>query len=247
MHKIIEIEKLRKSYGNITAVNEISFYVERGQFFALLGQNGAGKTTTMDILCTLMTHDSGIVTIDGLRLGKDDQKIKSKIGVVFQDSVLDPLLTVRENLTIRAKFYFKNKANAKQAVHDTALAVEAMEFIDQPYGKLSGGQRRRVDIARALLHRPDILFLDEPTTGLDPHARKLVWTTIKRLQQEREMTVLLTTHYMEEAAISDYIVMLNHGRIIADGTASELKAKYKANTLDEVFINLFEQEATQNE
>lgn len=240
MDKIIHVENLYKKFGEIQAVNGITFFVERGQLFSLLGPNGAGKSTTINILCTLLTYDGGSVIMDNFQLGKDDEQIKSRIGVVFQDSVLDPLLTVRENLTVRGKFYIKNSVSVKQAVHEAALAVDAMEFIDRPYGKLSGGQRRRVDISRALIHKPDILFLDEPTTGLDPQARKMVWETIKHLQQERGMTVFLTTHYMEEANLSDYIVMLNHGSIAEKGKPDELKNRYQVHTLDEVFLRVSE-------
>jgi len=242
MENIIKVSNLQKVYGSIKAVDGISFTVGKGQLFSLLGENGAGKSTTINILCTLLKHDSGTVTVAGATLGNDDQEIKSKIGVVFQGSVLDSILTVKENLTVIARFYHKNKSDVKIAVHDCALAVGAMEYIDQPYGKLSGGQKRRVDIARALLHRPDILFLDEPTTGLDPHARKAVWETVKELMRSRGMTVLLTTHYMEEAVNADYIVMLDHGKIAAEGTPEQLKQIYQTKTLDDVFLAIAKEE-----
>ncbi|NCA66862.1 MAG: ABC transporter ATP-binding protein, partial [Clostridia bacterium] len=202
----------------------------RGEIFGLLGPNGAGKSTTIDVLCTLLQYDTGEIIIDGYKVGADDGKIREIIGVVFQDSVLDKLLTVRENLATRAKFYGKGKDIAS-AVEYAAKAAGVTEFIDRPYGKLSGGQRRRADIARALVNTPKILFLDEPTTGLDPNTRKMVWDTIASLQSEVGMTVFLTTHYMEEAAAADYIIIIDKGEISAKGTTYELKEKYSTDML----------------
>lgn len=231
MNKIIEVNNLKKSYGNVNAVKDISFYVEEGKLFSFLGPNGAGKSTTIDIICTLMKNDGGEVFIDGHKLGNDDSKIRNIIGVVFQDSVLDAPLSVRENLTIRAGFYYNDKKKIKHAVRNAATITNIMEFIDRPYGKLSGGQRRRVDIARALLNTPKILFLDEPTTGLDPQTRKNVWDTILKLKNENNMTIFLTTHYMEEAANSDYVVVIDKGEIAAKGTPVGLKEKYASDLL----------------
>ncbi len=237
MDKIIEVKNLKKSYGNVKAVKDISFYVERGRLFSFLGPNGAGKSTTIDIICTLLACDSGEVLIDGNLLGKDDDKIRNIIGVVFQDNVLDSLLTVRENLTIRAGFYMNSKEKIKQAVLNAATATDVMGFIDRPYGKLSGGQRRRADIARALINTPKILFLDEPTTGLDPQTRKNVWDTIQKLKNETGMTIFLTTHYMEEAADSDYVMVIDNGEIAAKGTPTELKEKYASDLLRLFYID----------
>lgn len=231
MEKVIEVSNLRKSYGEIKAVNDISFYVEGGKLFSFLGPNGAGKSTTIDILCTLLKADSGQVTVDGLLVGRDDAKIRRSIGVVFQNSVLDPLLTVRENLAIRASFYTKSKSEVKAAVEAAAAAAEIGDFINRPFGKLSGGQRRRADIARAFLNTPKILFLDEPTTGLDPQTRKSVWETIRQLKEKTGMTVFLTTHYMEEAADSDYVIVIDNGVISAKGTPGELKEQYAHDIL----------------
>ena len=231
MNKIIEVSNLRKSYGNLEAVKDISFYVERGKLFSFLGPNGAGKSTTIDILCTLMNYNSGEVLIDGHDLSRDSQSIREIIGVVFQDSVLDSLLTVRENLTARAGFYMSDKTMIKKAVYQAAQAAELNEFIDRPYGKLSGGQRRRADIARALINTPKILFLDEPTTGLDPQTRKSIWEAVKQLRDKTGMTIFLTTHYMEEAAESDYVIVLDHGEIAAKGTPVELKTQYATDSL----------------
>lgn len=231
MNKIIEISGLKKTYGNVRAVNDISFYVEKGKLFSFLGPNGAGKSTTIDILCTLLDFDSGECVIGGYDLRYESQKIRQITGIVFQDHVLDDLLTVRENLTVRAGFYTSDKNKIKSTIYEVIQATELSEIIDCPYGKLSGGQRRRVDIARALLQKPQILFLDEPTTGLDPQTRKSIWNTIKRLQLNDGMTVFLTTHYMEEAAESDYVIVIDHGTIVAKGTPSELRTHYSSDTL----------------
>jgi multidrug/hemolysin transport system ATP-binding protein len=231
LNRIINVENFAKSYGEVKAVKGISFYVEEGKLFSFLGPNGAGKSTTIDALCTLMDFDSGKITINGYDLRKQAQAIRQSIGVVFQDSVLDDLLTVRENLFIRAGLYSRCKSEIKHMVDDVLKTIELSEFLNRPYGKLSGGQRRRSDIAAALLHRPIILFLDEPTTGLDPQTRLTVWDTIKKLQAESGMTVFLTTHYMEEATDSDYIIVIDHGDIAAKGTPQELKTKYSSDSL----------------
>lgn len=229
--KIIEVKELKKSYGDVQAVKGISFYVNQGGLFAFLGPNGAGKSTTIDMLCTLLQADGGEVTIDGHVLGREDGKIRSGIGVVFQDSVLDPLLTVKENLYCRGSFYGLPADKLKQAVMNAAQYAGVTEFINRPYGKLSGGQRRRADIARALVNQPKILFLDEPTTGLDPQTRKNIWDTIQNLQKENNLTVFLTTHYMEEAASADYVIVIDKGEIAANGTPDELKSRYSSDVL----------------
>ncbi|MCE5284894.1 MAG: ATP-binding cassette domain-containing protein [Pelosinus sp.] len=231
MNKIIKVKNLQKSYGEIQAVKDISFYVEQGKLFSFLGPNGAGKSTTIDIICTLLECDSGEIVIDNKKIGRDDTAIRNSIGIVFQDSLLDPLLTVGENLAIRGGFYFKDKNKLRQVVRNVAVMTGVMELMDRPYGKLSGGQRRRADIARALINTPKILFLDEPTTGLDPQTRKNIWDTIKRLKDETGMTVFLTTHYMEEADNSDYVMVIDHGEIVASGTPGELKQKYARDVL----------------
>jgi len=231
MDKIIEVKNLKKSYGSIEAVKDISFYVERGKLFSFLGPNGAGKSTTIDILCTLLAPDAGEVAIDGCRLDQDDAKIRSIIGIVFQDSLLDPLLTVEENLATRAAFYTADKKKIRVAVAKAAEATGIADLLRRPYGKLSGGQRRRADISRALVNTPKILFLDEPTTGLDPQTRQNVWETVRRLKDEAGMTVFLTTHYMEEADKSDYVIIIDHGEIAASGTPFALKEKYSNDVL----------------
>lgn len=231
MKTAIEIENLSKSYGNLKAVDNISFYVEQGSLFAFLGPNGAGKSTTISILNTFLKPDSGNVRIGGRVLGKDDSKIRSEIGAVFQESLLDPLLSVKDNLTFRGSFYGLRGKALKEAVNNAAEKTGVTEFLSRPYGKLSGGQRRRADIARALLNTPKILFLDEPTTGLDPQTRLAVWETVQKLQKESGITVFLTTHYLEEAENADYVVIMDGGKIAAKGTPVELKTEYVSDIL----------------
>ena len=230
MEKIIEVSSLVKSYyvkrQEVQAVKGIDFYVEKGSMFSFLGKNGAGKSTTIDILCTLLEPDAGKVMINGFELGKNDFEIRKSIGIVFQRSLLDPMLTVRENLKIRGRFYKLPKAHLKQRIEVVTKIAQLEEFLDRPYEKLSGGQKRRADIARALINTPKILFLDEPTTGLDSQTRKDIWATIHALQKEQGVTIFLTTHYMEEAEQSDYIIVIGHGEILAKGTPLQLKQQY---------------------
>lgn len=231
MTKIIEVNQLAKSFGKVQAIKNINFYVEEGTLFAFLGTNGAGKSTAISILLTLLKQNKGEVKIKGYTVGKDDTCIRQEIGVVFQESLLDPLLTVKENLEIRAALYHKSKTNSKKAVESVTSLIHLHDFLNRPYGKLSGGERRRADIARALLHHPSILILDEPTTGLDSESRKSLWATITMLQKETNMTVFLTTHYIEEAANSDYVVVMDKGEIIGRGTPEQLKSDFSSDTL----------------
>jgi multidrug/hemolysin transport system ATP-binding protein len=231
LNKIIEVSGLRKSYGSVQAVKGVYFYVEKGKLFALLGPNGAGKSTIIDIICTFLQPDSGRITVDGHELGKEDNAIRGIIGAVFQDGLLDPLLTVEENLTVRGGLYGLKGKKLKDAVSGAAEAAGVTGILRRPYGKLSGGQRRRCDITRALVHTPRILFLDEPTTGLDPQTRKSVWETVTRLQKDHDMTLFLTTHYMEEAAGADYVIVIDEGTIAARGTPADLEEKYTRDKL----------------
>lgn len=231
MDKIIEVAGLQKSYGKVHAVKGVDFYVEKGGLFAFLGPNGAGKSTVIDIICTFLKPDDGQVVIDGLTLGKDDQRIRNIIGAVFQDGMLDELLTVEENLKIRGGLYGFPKKDLEATIEEVSKLVDIKDFIKRPYGKLSGGQKRRADIARALLNKPKILFLDEPTTGLDPQTRKKVWETIRRLQDETKMTIFLTTHYMEEADDAEYVVIIDEGKVKAKGTPYELKEEFSGDVL----------------
>lgn len=231
MEKIIEVKGIKKKFGDVEAVKGIDFYVEKGTFFAFLGPNGAGKSTTINMLCTLINPDEGSIQISGFDVVKESDKVRKNIGVVFQESLLDPILTVRENLKLRAGFYYHDKRRINEAVEEAANIVDVKEFIDRPYGKLSGGQRRRADIARALVNTPKILFMDEPTTGLDPQTRKHLWETVIKLQKDEDMTIVLTTHYMEEAAEADYVVIIDRGQISTQGTPYSLKEEYSGEFL----------------
>jgi multidrug/hemolysin transport system ATP-binding protein len=238
MSKIIEVKGLQKHYGQVHAVKGLDFYVEKGKLFAFLGPNGAGKTTTINMICTLLNVDQGEISMEDLKVGKDDHQIREKIGIVFQDNLLDPLLTIKENLQTRASFYPVSKTIQKERVEMALEAVNIKDLENRRYGQLSGGQRRRADIARALVNRPEILFLDEPTTGLDPQTRKNVWETIEKLQKTTGMTVFLTTHYMEEAAKADYVIVIDNGLIAAKGTPNDLKDEYSSDTLQFKPINM---------
>ena len=227
MKNIIEINNLTKRYGSVTAVNDLSFKVKEGELFAFLGVNGAGKSTTINILCQTLTKDSGQIIIDGINIDSNDaNKIKSEIGVVFQSSVLDKPLSVYDNLVGRAALYGIMGDECSTRISELAKMLDFEDLFDRRVGKLSGGQRRRIDIARALIHRPKILVLDEPTTGLDPQTRRTLWEVISELRRNENMTVLLTTHYMEEAADADYVVVIDGGKIAAEGTPLELKNRY---------------------
>lgn len=226
MEEIIIIKNLNKSFKEVRAVNDLTFKVKKGEFFAFLGINGAGKSTTISIMCGELMRDSGEVIINGYNIDDNMNEIKKHIGVVYQNNVLDKMLSVYDNLFYRAVLYNLSKEECNKRIMRYAALLDFEKLLKRQYGKLSGGQKRRVDIARALLHDPDILILDEPTTGLDPQTRKLVWQVLDKLRKERELTIFLTTHYMEEVVNADYIVILNEGKIVAEGTPIDLKNKY---------------------
>lgn len=226
MNDVIVIDNLSKSYKQLKAVDDLSFRIKRGELFAFLGINGAGKSTTINIICGQLKKDQGKVYIADMDIDKNLQLIKHKIGVVFQNSILDPQLSVKDNLQVKASLYSMKKDEIKKRVEYLAELLDFKSYINRPIGKLSGGQKRRIDIARALLHQPEILILDEPTTGLDPQTRKMMWNVINKLRKEKNMTVLLTTHYMEEASEADYVVIIDSGKKVAEGTPLELKNKY---------------------
>ncbi len=226
MDDLIQIGHLSKRFGDVQAVNDLSFRVKEGELFAFLGVNGAGKSTTINILCGQLPKDGGTVTICGTDLDAHSDDIKRSLGVVFQSSVLDKDLSVRDNLQSRAALYGISGRAFQDRLAELSALLDLSELLKRPVGKLSGGQRRRIDIARALLHRPRILVLDEPTTGLDPQTRNLLWAVVDGLRREEKLTVFLTTHYMEEAADADYVVILEHGKIAAEGTPLTLKNSY---------------------
>ena len=234
MNDIIRIDGLNKAFGEIRAVDGLSFCVKEGELFAFLGVNGAGKSTTINIMCGQLPKDSGEIYIDGYDLGRSISEVKSRLGVVFQSSVLDSALSVKDNLKSRAALYGIYGDEFRKRLCELSSLLDFSDILGRAVGKLSGGQRRRIDIARALIHRPKILILDEPTTGLDPQTRRLLWSVISDLRKKENMTVFLTTHYMEEAADADYVVILDSGRISAEGTPLELKNKYTGD-----FITLY--------
>ena len=223
---IVEIKNLKKYFKEVKAVDDISFNVRQGDLFAFLGLNGAGKSTTINIICDLLQKDSGEIFIDGMLVGEDADKIKAEIGVVFQQTVLDDKLSVYENLQSRAMLYGLTKQQFIDNLNYYANKLEFSDLLKRSFGKLSGGQKRRIDIARALLHNPKILILDEPTTGLDPKTRILVWDLITELRKQKNLTVFLTTHYMEEASEADEVVIIDSGKIVAHDTPNKLKNKY---------------------
>lgn len=229
METIIEIKNLNKNFGDVKAVNDLSFKVKQGELFAFLGVNGAGKSTTINIMCGQLKKDSGSVKIDSINLDENLNDIKNKLGVVFQSSVLDKALTVRDNLQSRAALYGIFGKEFDERLTELSKLLDFEDLLKRTVGKLSGGQRRRIDVARALFHKPKILILDEPTTGLDPQTRKLLWNVISDLRKSENMTVFLTTHYMEEAAESDFVVILDSGKLIAEGTPLELKNKFASD------------------
>ena len=226
MENVIVIEHLNKRFGDIHAVRDLSFRVKKGELFAFLGVNGAGKSTTISIMCGQQSRDSGHVYIENMDMDSHADVIKSSLGVVFQNSVLDRALSVMDNLRSRAALYGIFDTEFKRRLRELSDLLELDSLLGRTLGKLSGGQRRRIDIARALLHRPKILILDEPTTGLDPQTRKMLWDVLTKLRQEEDLTIFLTTHYMEEAADADYVVILDSGEIAAEGTPLALKNAY---------------------
>lgn len=234
MESIIQIAHLNKSFGEVKAVQDLSFQVKHGELFAFLGVNGAGKSTTISILCGQLRADSGTVTVCGHSVTEEPDAIAARLGVVFQGSVLDQPLSVRDNLRSRAALYGITGSAFEARLQELAQLLDFGDLLHRTVDKLSGGQRRRIDVARALLHKPEILILDEPTTGLDPQTRKQLWDVIAALRREEGMTVFLTTHYMEEAADAEYVVILDSGRIAAEGTPLYLKNTYTGD-----FITLY--------
>lgn len=231
MKDIIQVSHLVKSYKDVLAVDDISFSVKEGSLFAFLGENGAGKSTTINVLCTILQKNGGSIVIDGYDLDKNPGNIRNSIGIVFQNSVLDGVLSVKENLISRCAYYGLNKKKSLERIKELSELLNLNEIMDRKYNQLSGGQRRRVDIARALINSPKVLFLDEPTTGLDPKTRKLVWNIINDLRKRIGLTVFLTTHYMEETEDADEVVIIDHGKIVAHDTPNNLKSKHSTNKM----------------
>lgn len=245
MTYIIKVDNLSKRYGEYEAVKGISFHVKQGSLFAFLGANGAGKSTTIEILCTLLKKTSGNIVINGYELDykRNNDEIRKSLGIVFQQSILDDRLTVKENILRRGKLYALSKRELTENYTFVKKYLQLGDIENKKYGSLSGGQRRRTDIARALIHRPQLLFLDEPTTGLDPETRQFVWETLQALQNDTGMTIFFSTHYMEEAERADYIVMIKEGLIVLEGTPNYLRTTFAKDRLEIVFINEQEGEA----
>lgn len=235
MEEIIRVKGLKKYFKEVKAVDDVSFFVERGELFGFLGVNGAGKSTTINMLCTLFQPTDGEVEICGHRLGREDAEIRDSIGVVWQNNCLDGKLTVKENLYIRAAMYGKRAGKLRDCVDRVCDRLRLEDVYGRFYERLSGGQKRRCEIAAALLNTPEILFLDEPTTGLDPATRKLVWERLELLRREDGMTIFLTTHYMEEAAKAGHIAIIDSGKIKEYGTPFELKERYAKDSLRLVY------------
>ena len=234
MRPIIEVKNFTKKYGDFIAVDDISFTVEEGSVFAFLGPNGAGKSTTINTLCTIFEKTSGTLLIDGKDVSTQKDEVRASIGVVFQDSTLDSKMTIEENLKMHCVFYNIPKNEVEERMHFVLTLVDLLNERKKLVGALSGGMKRRVEIARGLIHYPKVLFLDEPTTGLDPQTRAHIWEYILKLQKERNITIFLTTHYMEEAEICNKIARIDGGKIVAHDTPYALKKEF---TKDKAYIN----------
>ncbi len=237
----IEIKDLYKAYKETKAVNGISFCVKKGKAYAFLGCNGAGKSTTINMIAGILTKDSGDILVYGKDI-EESSDYKQNLGLVFQNSVLDKKLTVKENLYNKAILYGLSKQQIQENIKGLAQALDFQDILDRAVEKLSGGQVRRVDLARALVHNPAILILDEPTTGLDPQTRKLVWKFINELKTNSGLTIVLTTHYMEEAADMDNVIIIDGGKILVEGSPSQLKTQYTSDCVK--LYNIKNQKAT---
>ncbi len=244
----ISVKNLTKRFGSLTAVDDISFEVPAGSIFAFLGPNGAGKTTTIKMLTTLLHPTSGTILLNGLDPVKHSHQVRQSFGIVFQDPSLDDELTAYENMFFHAGLYGVPRAETPQKIEDLMKFVELWDRKDSYVKTFSGGMKRRLEIARGLLHTPAILFLDEPTTGLDPQTRNYIWQYIKRLNEERGLTVFFTTHYMEEAEhTAQQVAIIDHGKIVANDTVEAVKAKAGASTLEQAFIKLTGHEIREQE
>lgn len=245
MDAIIKVENLKKYFKEVKAVDDISFFVERGELFGFLGVNGAGKSTTINMMCTLFRPTAGEIVIDGCLAGKEDAQIRKRIGVVWQNNCLDDKLTVKENLYVRGALFGEKRNSFREHVTELCERLQLQDVWSRRYENLSGGQKRRCEIAAALLNRPEVLFLDEPTTGLDPATRRLVWESIDQMRIRNQMTVFLTTHYMEEAAKAQHIAIMDGGKIKEVGTPFDLKEKYAEDTLRLIPMQDKERELTE--
>lgn len=239
METIITVNELSKKFGELTAVDNISFSVNTGEMFAFLGPNGAGKSTTIKMLTTLLQPTAGELMLSGFNVMKQQEAARKTFGIVFQDPSLDDELTAYENLQLHAALYSVPKQTMKQRSQELLTLVELWDRRDSKVKTFSGGMKRRLEIARGLLHHPKVLFLDEPTLGLDAQTRNLLWSYIEKLNAEENMTIFFTTHYLAEAeAVADRIAIIDHGKIVASGTAEELKQQTQTNNLEEAYLKL---------
>jgi ABC-2 type transport system ATP-binding protein len=238
-HRMIDVQHLTKTFGDLVAVRDISFTVETGEVFAFLGPNGAGKTTTIKMLTTLLRPTSGTMTIDGLDPTQNANEVRRRFGIVFQDPSLDDELTAYENLDLHGVLYGLSGPRRRERIGQLLELFELADRRDDQVKTFSGGMRRRLEIARGLLHTPKVLFLDEPTLGLDPQTRNQLWTQVRTLNDSEHVTVFLTTHYMEEAdRVAHRIAVIDHGRIVAQGSPAALKTQTGTTTLEEAFLTL---------
>jgi ABC-2 type transport system ATP-binding protein len=236
---MIQVKNLVKRFGDFTAVDDVSFEVQRGEIFAFLGPNGAGKTTTIKMLTSLLRPTSGSVELDGINPALERNEVRRRFGVVFQDPSLDQDLTAWENMEIHGVLYGVPRKQRRERAEALLKLFELWERRDAMVKTFSGGMRRRLEIARGLLHTPKVLFLDEPTLGLDPQSRNQMWTHVKQLNESDHVTVFLTTHYMEEAdRVADRIAVIDHGRIVAIGSSGELKERTGTQSLEDAFLAL---------
>ncbi|HUC88428.1 MAG TPA: ATP-binding cassette domain-containing protein [Candidatus Paceibacterota bacterium] len=239
MQSIIEVKNVTKKFGDFVAVDNISFEINKGEIFAFLGPNGAGKSTTIKMLTTLLSPTAGTLILDGHNVEKDSNKVRHSFGIVFQDPSLDDELTAYENMKLHGVLYSVPKELCNERIKQLLSLVELWDRKDSYVKEFSGGMKRRLEIARGLLHHPKILFLDEPTLGLDPQTRNHIWKYISELNKNEGITVFFTTHYMEEAErIAERIAIIDHGKIIASGTATELKSKTNTASLEDAFLSL---------
>jgi ABC-2 type transport system ATP-binding protein len=243
--EIITVEKLTRKFNGFTAVDGISFAVQKGEVFGFLGPNGAGKTTTINMLCTLLRPTAGAARVGCCDVAKEPNRVRKEIGIIFQDPSLDDRLTAEDNLRFHGYLYNMDHKKIEQRIADVLTLVELLDRRKEFVRKFSGGMKRRLEIARGLLHQPKLLFLDEPTLGLDPQTRVHIWEYILKMRQEHGLTIFMTTHYMQEAEVCDRIAIIDHGKIVDIDTPAGLKEKHGETTLEGVFLKVTGREIRQ--
>ncbi len=236
--EVIKVENLVRKFGDFTAVDGISFAVGAGEIFGFLGPNGAGKTTTINILCTLLRPTAGTAQVTCCDVTKEPNRVRRAIGIIFQDPSLDDRLTVEDNLRFHGYLYNMDHKKIEERIPDVLMLVELSDRRRNFVRQLSGGMKRRLEIARGLMHQPELLFLDEPTIGLDPQTRAHIWEYILKMRREHNLSIFMTTHYMQEAEVCDRVAVIDHGKIVDLDTPANLKAKYNESTLEGVFLKI---------